>query len=81
MVNFFLREMRFEFECSINQSTAISCTKWGFPVNRSVQHQYFERWELVAMAEVLGLAAQVTTKEITGYSNSPYRFNLWFEKP
>jgi hypothetical protein len=36
---------------------------------------------MVAMAAALGLVAQVTTQEIAGYGNSPYRFNLWFEKP
>lgn len=29
----------------------------------------------------LGLRANATTQEIAGYGNSPYRFNIWFEKP
>ena len=36
---------------------------------------------MVAMAEALGLVTQVTTQETASYGNSPYRFNLWFEKP
>jgi len=46
-----------------------------------LEHQYFERDRMIQNAQRLGLRANATTQEIAGYGNSPYRFNIWFEKP
>lgn len=43
-------------------------------------HQYFDRDEMISLAEILGCCAATSTQEIAGYGNSPYRFNLWLEK-
>lgn len=44
-------------------------------------HQYFDRDEMISLTESLGCRATTSTQEIAGYGNSPYRFNLWLEKP
>ena len=44
-------------------------------------HQYFNRDGMISLSEQLGCRATTTTQEIAGYGNSPYRFNLWIEKP
>lgn len=44
-------------------------------------HQYFDRDSMISLSEQLGCRATITTQEIAGYGNSPYRFNLWLEKP
>lgn len=44
-------------------------------------HQYFDRDHMISLAESLGCRATTSTQEIAGYGNSPYRFNLWLEKP
>lgn len=43
-------------------------------------HQYFDRDGMISLSERLGCRATITTQEIAGYGNSPYRFNLWLEK-
>lgn len=45
-----------------------------------LDHQYFSRTEMVSLCARLGVTATTSTQEIAGYGNSPYRFNLWFEK-
>ena len=35
---------------------------------------------MISLSANLGCRASVTTQEIAGYGNSPYRFNLWLEK-
>lgn len=45
-----------------------------------LKHQYFDRERMTGLAESLGLHAETTTQEITGYGNSAFRFNIWFEK-
>lgn len=46
-----------------------------------LEHQYFDRQEMISEARRLGVNATASTQNITGYNNSPYRFNLWLEKP
>lgn len=46
-----------------------------------LEHQYFSRDRMIALCDLEGCSASATTQEIAGYGNSPYRFNLWFEKP
>lgn len=50
-------------------------------MHAGLEHQYFERDRMIQNAQRLGLRANATTQEIAGYGNSPYRFNIWFEKP
>jgi cyclopropane fatty-acyl-phospholipid synthase-like methyltransferase len=46
-----------------------------------LDHLHFGRGEMVALGERLGVSVTTSVQEIAGYGNSPYRFNLWFEKP
>ena len=44
-------------------------------------HRHFDRKQMCNLAQDQGVSADTTTQNIAGYANSPYRFNLWFEKP
>ena len=46
-----------------------------------LEHQYFDKGRMLATAGELGVRAEILPQEIAGYGNTPYRFNLWFEKP
>ena len=43
--------------------------------------QYFDCKQMAGLAEASGLRVKLTTQEISGQGNSPYRFNISFEKP